>query len=407
MKHFILALLLAMNGIANARRYESVSFTHEGLQVSARLSLPDGPPPYRAIVLVPGSGPNDKDCTVPMYGANADCLFPGLVGDTLRPYKGLSDVLADSGYAVLTYDKLEYSYPNTLGAITFRKLWLPAMSGIAYLRGRGDIRPDDLVLLGHSEGSTLIPYMAKGDAGISAMISLAGPRRSAYDTLLSYQILEIARSCGGDTASAKAQGAQLMYYFSLIRSGSWNSSTPPFAGVPAAVWSDYVKVADSVVINYNAFTRPRLFIGLGADMNVPVATELSAFRNEVKGRADFYEIPGLNHYLCTATDPAVSKVLSDTIVAWLRRELPPLGIKNTTAGTGARFRLQRDGAGWRLSSDSEVLRHVSLYDSNGRQVYRAEASGSAWTFRLPELAAGIYSLEVQGSKSREVLRLNP
>jgi hypothetical protein len=406
MKYIILAFLLAISVFTDARRYEAVSFSHEGLQVSARLSLPDAPPPYRAIVLVPGSGPNDKDCTFPVVGPNTDCLFPGLMGDTLRPYKGLSDALADAGYAVLTYDKLEYSYPTTLGTITFKKLWLPAMSGIGYLRSRSDIRGNDLVLLGHSEGSTLIPYMAKGDAGISAMISLAGPRRSAYDTLLSYQILEITKTCGGDTAAAKSQGAQLMYYFSLIRSGKWNSSTPPFAGVSASVWADYIKVADSVVINYNAFEKPRLFIGLGKDMNVPIATELTAFRNEVKGRADFYEIPDLLHYLCTPTDPAVSKVLTDTIVSWLRRELPPLGVGAVAGNTASAFRLQRDGREWRLSSKTEALRHIMVYDSNGRQVYQAEASGNSWKFHLPELAAGIYSLEVQGSKSRGVLRMS-
>jgi dienelactone hydrolase len=404
MKLPILFLFLLI--AATARRYESVTFTHEGLQVAARLSLPDGAGPFRAIVIVPGSGANDKDGTIPMYGANVSCMYPGLLGDTLRPYKGLSDALTDSGYAVLTYDKLEYTYPTGLGTITFRKLWLPAASGIAYLRSRTDIRGNDLVLLGHSEGASLIPHLARQDAGITALINLAGARRSIYDTLLAYQVLQITRTCGGDTAAAKVQGAQFIAYFNLIRSGRWNSSTPPFAGVSAAVWSDYLKVTDSVVFNYNAFTKPRLFIGLEDDMNVPVATELARFRIEITGGAHFVELPGLNHYLSTATDPAVSKLLTDTIVAWLRREAPALSIPEVSTGAGNAFRLLRQGADWRLESGADQIRQVTLFDSNGRNVYSSAASGNTFLIHLPNLPAGIYSLQVRGAKSSAALRLN-
>lgn len=405
MKYAVLSLLFLIAGAAAARRDERVTFMHEGLRVSARLSLPDGAGPYRPILIVPGSGPNDMDGTIPMIGGNATCLYPGLVGDTLRPYKGLADALAEAGYAVLTYDKVEYSYPNGLGTITFRKLWLPAASGMAYLRTRADIRSGELVLLGHSEGSSLIPYLAKQDGGVSALISLAGPRRSTYDTLLSYQLLEISRKCGGDTAVAKVQGAQVLWYFNQIRTGKWTSATPPFAGVSAAVWSDYIKIADSVVLNYNAFAKPRLFIGLGDDLNVPVTTELAGFQADISGKADFYAIPGLNHFLSTATDPAVSGILTDTIISWLRRELPPLSVAGPAGSPKSVFSLLRDGQGWKLVSTGEALRSVTLYDTNGRRVYSSEASGTAWPLALPELAPGIYNLEVRGRKSRSMLRL--
>lgn len=405
MKHVLLAILSLVSSLAFARRDEAVTFTHEGLRVSARISFPDGPGPFRAIVVVPGSGANDKDGTLPMSGGNANCLYPGLVGQTLRPYRGLSNALADSGYAVLTYDKVEYSNPSGVGAITLRKLWFPAQSGIEYLRTRSDIRGNDLILLGHSEGSTLIPRMALGDAGIKAMISLAGPRRSVYDTILAYQLVEIARKCGGDISAAQAQGEQLIEYFTLIRSGNWNNGTPPFAGVSAAVWSDYIKMADSVVLNYNAFPRPKLFIGLGDDLNVPVGSELAAFRREVTGNTDFYEIAGLNHYLSTATDPAVSKPLTDTILAWLRKEVPAVGVNAVKQNTESTFRVVREGPGIRLISSGESLQQVTIRDSNGRRVYQSKLSGTTARVQPGHLTSGIYSVEVQSVTSRELLRV--
>src|SRR5690606_29101624 len=105
----------------------------------------------------PGTGANDRNGTIPMQGGNIACLYPGLVGQTLTPYKDLSEALSDSGYAVLTYDKVEYTYPNP-SPITFRKLWLPVESAIQYLKTRADIAPG-VILMGHSEGGTLIPYL--------------------------------------------------------------------------------------------------------------------------------------------------------------------------------------------------------------------------------------------------------
>jgi hypothetical protein len=79
---------------------------------------------------------------------------------TLRPYKQLSEALVDSGFAVLRYDKLEYTYtPAQLGTITFHKLWLPVESAINYVKTRTDVDTNCITLLGHSEGSLLIPIL--------------------------------------------------------------------------------------------------------------------------------------------------------------------------------------------------------------------------------------------------------
>jgi hypothetical protein len=233
----------------------------------------------------------------------------------------MSEAFSDSGYAVLTYDKIEYTNPTT-SPITFHKLWLPVESAIRYLKTRNDIDTNNIVLLGHSEGSTLIPYIARSQPSVSAMISLAGPRRP-LDSILAYQLPYIATTCGGDVNAANAQASQVLAYFNDIRTGNWNAGTPALFGAPAATWSDYIKVADSVAINYNLANRQTLFVGLDDDINVPPAVELTRFQSEITLGSDFYLVPGINHYLTTASDPATSEVVTDTIIYWLRRHTFP------------------------------------------------------------------------------------
>lgn len=397
------ALLPALS--LSARTDVPVTFTHDGLTVQGRLTLPAGPAPYRVVVIAPGSGANDRDATMPILGGNAYCLFPGLVGDTLRPYRGLAYALADSGFAVLTYDKLEYSYPAGMGTITFNKLWLPVNSALRYLKTRRDIDTSNIVLLGHSEGSTLIPYIARSHPEVKALISLAGARRSVYDTILSYQIYNIARTCGGDTAQARLQGDQLMDYFSLIRSSGWNAGTPPFAGVSAAVWSDYIKVADSVVINYDLAARRTLFVGLGDDINVPVNTELEGFRRSVTTPADFYVLPGINHYLTTATNPATSKVLTDTLIYWLRHNVAGVSVPRVTGNVVNKFTIVPHTGYCIVRSNQEQIRYVSLYSADGRFISRIQATGKEQRVSLETLAPGLYLLSVEGERSAQVLKL--
>src|SRR5690606_33504632 len=139
---------------------EEVSFNHEGLMVYGTFLKPEGGGPFPTLIIGPGSGPNDRDATILVTGSNAQCLYPEIYGNTLKPYKQLAEALADSGYAVLRYDKLEYTYPTNLGTISFSKLWLPVESAIDYVKTRNDVDTTNITLIGHSESSYLIPYIA-------------------------------------------------------------------------------------------------------------------------------------------------------------------------------------------------------------------------------------------------------
>jgi hypothetical protein len=322
---FVLLFLVTWK-FSHAQQSFEITFNHDGKNVLGTFTKPNGTGRFPTIIINAGSGANDRNGTLILVGGNAACLYPGLFGDTLRPYKDLADALVDSGYAVLRYDKLEYTYPTSIAPITFHKLWLPVESAIQYVKTRTDVDTNKIILIGHSEGSSLIPYIAKGRSDIKALISIAGPR-SPLDSILAYQLNSIAQLCGGDIVQTQAQANQILSYFTSIRNGTWNASTPALFGIPASAWEEYVHVVDSVSIHYNSDNLPTLFLGMGLDFNVP-PSELTRFENEITCTTDFWSIPDLIHYMTPINNAQFSETVSDTILYWLRQHELSAGISS-------------------------------------------------------------------------------
>jgi dienelactone hydrolase len=316
MRKFVLALFcVALAPFAEAQMNIPVQFMHVDRNVRGVLSLPAQPGPYATVVIVPGSGANDRDGTALLVGGYAPCLYPQLVGQTLKPYKGLGDALVAAGYAVLRYDKLEYTYANNLGVVTFDKLWLPVRSAINFLKTRSEVDTNQIILIGHSEGSSLIPFVANGRSDVHALISLAGAM-TPFDSILANQLVGFAQMCNGNVVQAQTEATQILNYFGVIRAGTPPLNTPPLFGVTAPEWRNYVLATDTVAGFYNAAAKPTLFIGLGADVNVP-PSELTRFQGAVTVTNDFWLLPNINHLLTTNSSPAFVQQIADTIVHWL------------------------------------------------------------------------------------------
>lgn len=298
-----------------------VQLSHDGKIVYGTFSAPSNSGQYPVVIITPGSGPQDRNGTFTFSDSTTQCLYPGLYNETIQPYKHLAEALVDSGFAVLIYDKLEFTYTlGQLGTITFHKLWLPVESAIDYIKTRTDVDTNCISLIGHSEGSSLIPYIALGRSDIKSLISIAG-NRTPFDSILAYQIVNIARICDDDTIAAQFSADQVLEYFNAVRV-SHGIGLPPAFGVPARVWYDYFVATEAVSENYNLNDLPTLFIGFGLDINVPL-TELERFQNEVTITEDFWSLPDIVHYMTPADDPNVSMVLTDTIVHWLKQQCIP------------------------------------------------------------------------------------
>lgn len=149
----------------------STRFTEESVTVGAEkwalqgtLPIPVGPV-AAAVVLVHGSGPNDRDETL---GPN-------------KPFRDLAWGLADRGIAVLRYEKRTRQYAGKMAGnpnLTVREETTDdAILAAALLRAHDRIDPKRVFVLGHSLGGTLAPRIAAEDRSLAGLIILAGATR--------------------------------------------------------------------------------------------------------------------------------------------------------------------------------------------------------------------------------------
>jgi dienelactone hydrolase len=398
-----LLLMLLAGPITKAQQYSNITFQHSGKTVYGGFTKPNGPGPFKTIVIVPGSGKVDRDGTIILSGANAACLYPALLNATLRPYRQLGDALVKAGYAVLRYNKLEYNYTTQaeMGEITFEKLWLPFESAIKYLKTRTDVDTSNLILIGHSEGSALIPYVARNTSGIKALISLAGAR-TPFDSILAYQIVDFTQKCGGNMSQAQQQAGQILAYFHMVRNQLWDTSTPDLFGVSPQVWYDYVQANDPVAENYNAAQLPALFIGMALDINVP-PSELIRFQNEVTVTGDFWSLPGLNHYMTPNHDPDIAPEVADTIIYWLSKKFSPTGLRSHPNNLNAVVypNPAADYLSVSLNQQTENV-ELAIISITGQEVLNKRLSGNLKNndqkMDVSDLFPGIYFLKIKSGE---------
>ena len=159
-----------------------------GFDLAGTLTLPAGKGPFPAVVLVTGSGPEDRNETV--FGH--------------QPFLVLADYLTRRGFAVLRYDDrgVGQSKGTFKGALT-TDFTTDAQAALAYLRTRPDIRPHQVALLGHSEGGSIVWQAAAQPGGPDLAVSLAGPGLPG-DAVLLRQQADLARAAGADSASIGA-----------------------------------------------------------------------------------------------------------------------------------------------------------------------------------------------------------
>lgn len=143
-------------------RSEDVTFYNEKFNISlaGTLTIPEGAGPFPAVVLITGSGAQNRD--------------EELLGH--KPFLVIADYLTRNGIAVLRYDDrgVGGSQGNPVTATT-ADLATDAEAAYRYLITRAEINSGKVGLAGHSEGGLIAPMVASAVPGVNFIISLAGP----------------------------------------------------------------------------------------------------------------------------------------------------------------------------------------------------------------------------------------
>lgn len=179
------------------------------------LSLPDGAGPFPAVVLVHGSGPQDRDETI---GPN-------------RPFRDLAWGLASQGIAVLRYEKRTKVHagqitPELRARMTVQEEVIDdALSAVQLLRQTPGIDPGGIYVLGHSLGATLAPRIGQQDPSIAGLIVMGGMTRPLEDTILD-QYTYLYNLSGSMTDGQKAELEQLRAKVARVKDPNLSDQVP-------------------------------------------------------------------------------------------------------------------------------------------------------------------------------------
>ena len=284
----------------------------------ATLTTPAGPGPFPVVVLVHGSGPNDRDETV---GAN-------------KPFKDLAWGLASRGVAVLRYEKRTKQHGAklaTIRAFTVKDEVLDdVVAAVALLRKTEGIDAKRIFVLGHSLGGMLIPRIGRLDPNIAGLIALAGATRPLEDVIpaqLAY-IFSLDGSISTEEQKqiddAKEQAAKVK----ALKTEDANSTVSILGGA-ASYWLD-LRGYDPPETG-KGLKQPLLILQGERDYQVTMedfkrwSTSLAT-----KNNVTLKSYPALNHLFIAGTGQStpseyeqaghVDERVVDDIAAWIRKQ---------------------------------------------------------------------------------------
>jgi fermentation-respiration switch protein FrsA (DUF1100 family) len=254
-------------------------------QLPGTLTIPTGKPPFPAVVLVQGSGPQDRDETI---GLN-------------KPFRDLAWGLASQGIAVLRYDKRTLAHQQQMAAIQDKitvkeEVVDDAVLALELLKKTDGVDPTRVFLLGHSLGAMLVPMIVGQTPGIAGAVVMAGPTRPFEDVILD-QYTYIFNLDGKITPDEQKQLDDLQKQVARVKQPDLSPSTPagelPLS-LPAAYW---LSIRDYHPAEMAATQQVPLFILQGERDYQVTLTDFQGWKDALSSRTNvtFKTYPRVNH----------------------------------------------------------------------------------------------------------------
>lgn len=263
----------------------NLPLTVNGMELGGTLTVPAAKAPFPCVILVHGSGPNDRDETI--Y--------------TNKPFRDIAQGLAARGIASYRYDKSTYAHPEMFQSnfnMTLEDETVNDAAAIFNLvKGFGGIDAERVYILGHSLGGYAIPLIAEKTMDAAGYIIMAGSTRP-LEILMAEQVTYLVNQDGD--ISDQEQVALEYYDVELTKLDGLSSLTEAdfIFGIPVAYWNflaDYSPLARARTIG-----QPVLVLQGLRDYQVTV-TDFNGWKDNFDGHANwsFQTYETLNHLMMT------------------------------------------------------------------------------------------------------------
>lgn len=325
---------------------EEVSYRNvaDNIKLTGTLTLPPGDGKFPVVLLISGSGSQDRDSTIAGH----------------HPFLVLSDYLTRRGIAVLRVDDRGVG-GSDLGSlsVTSENFMNDALAGVRFLQSRKDIDPKKIGIIGHSEGGMIAVMAAARSKDIAFIISLAGMGQTG-DEVIQTQTALIQRAAGTDADLVANEVALIKTVNTVVKAASDEKQIE--AGVNDAIAKQIATMdetqqkafkpfASSVKASIATYTLPwyRYFVAFDPQpdlkkINVPVLAlngELDlqvAYKENLGGIASGLKVggnkdvtvksfPKLNHLFQTSqtglpseymkNEETMSPLVLETIAQWI------------------------------------------------------------------------------------------
>ena len=319
---------------------EHVSFLNQidSITLKGTLTLPYGESKHPAVVLISGSGPQNRDEEIMHH----------------KPFLVLSDYLTRNGIAVLRFDDRGYGESEGIhGNANSFNLSNDAEAAFNFLQNRPDIDNLTIGLVGHSEGGIIAPMIAARNKHVKFIVLLAGTgiRGDKLILLQSELIGRVNGTSEEDLAKSKliVQGAfeivtkaystfalknDLRRYFNDIDSTkaelpsglSYSQLVDQYVSTFSSPWMTYFLKYDPKLA-LEKVTCPVLAFNGEKDLQVPPKINLEAIEVALlragNTNTTIKEFPNLNHLFqeCRTGSPNEYGQLEQTIAPFVLEDL--------------------------------------------------------------------------------------
>lgn len=306
---------------------EEVTFSSGDVRLAGTLTVPPGPGRHPAVVLLTGSGAQDRDEDI--FG--------------FKLFRILADHLTRDGIAVLRYDDRGVGGSSgSLAEATVETLTGDALAAAGLLRSHPRVDPRAVGLLGHSEGGLVATLAATSSPDIAYLVLLATPGVRG-DRLISAQIEALMKLSGSPPEEiAKILALQERVYRAVRTGEGWEELSKEIpAGQLAGArspWFRHFIDFDPVTV-LRQVRRPVLALFGELDLQVPAGPNRDAMAKALEEGGNrsvtVRTFPGANHLFQKAVTGSPAEYatlpkelvpgLLDRIAGWIREQRPETG----------------------------------------------------------------------------------